>query len=89
MFFILCSPTPEFSMPCVCLYLLSCLRVPTAPVTPDMKPKMVGRAGAVWGPPVREAGFPPWEGDHWSRERQTDTVAQFSPLPSQHGEMVE
>lgn len=56
------SPTPEFSMPCVCFYLLSCPRVPTAPVTPDMKPKMVGRAGAVWGPLVREAGLPPWRG---------------------------
>lgn len=67
MFSLLCPPIPEFLHALCLVYLLSCPRVPTAPVTPDMKPKMVGRAGAVWGPLIREAGLPPWEGEHWSR----------------------
>lgn len=77
------SPTPEFSMPCVCFYLLSCLRVPTAPVTPDMKPKMVGKAGAVWGPLVREAGLPPWRGSTGQgSNRQTLWLSSVPALPA-------
>lgn len=85
MFFLLCPPVPEFSMPCVYLYLLSCLRVPTALVTPDMKPKMVGRAGAVWRPLVRKAGLPPWEGEalvKGATDRQTLWLSSVPCPPS-------
>lgn len=85
MFFLLCPPTPEFSMPCVCLYLLSCPRVPTAPVTPDMKPKMVGRAGAVWGPLVREAGFLRGGGST-GQGSDRQTLWLISPRPPSTGE---
>lgn len=44
-FFLLCPQSQSSFMPPVCLHLLSRLRVITTPVTPDLKPKMVGGAG--------------------------------------------
>lgn len=79
------SPNPRVP-PCpVSVYLLSCPRVPTAPVTPDMKPKMVGRAGAVWGPLIREAGLPPWEGGALVKGATDGHCGSVQAPASQHG----